>query len=126
MGDKKNWIRVSALRAACASAFEPMMTMGDPIEDVDTTQTARILDRAAVFADWLAYNENNNVEVGVDEGTTYYTEPGEHALVFGDFSGEIGMRVHTCSNDECSWRVTDYTDPAVQAFEEHRCDQYPA
>jgi hypothetical protein len=126
MGDKKNWVRVSALRAACASAYDSVTYADMPfdVEGVDAQQTSRILDRAAVFAEWLA-RESTDDDPADDpdgfEGSSYYAEPGERVLVYGDFSGEIGMRVHTCSNDRCSWGVTDYTDAANEAFRGHTC-----
>jgi hypothetical protein len=123
MGDKKNWIRVSALRAACASTFDAMVMSGDPIEDVDAVQTARILDRAAVFAEWLGREStDDDADPEGFKGSQYYAEPGERVMMFGDFSGEIGMRAHTCSNDNCEWGTMDYTDAAQKTFEAHTCD----
>ena len=57
-GKDKNWVRVSALRAACASGIPHRSNVGSTDAQDDRNHAERILDRAADFESWLTRDDN--------------------------------------------------------------------
>ena len=98
MSKDKNWVRVSALRAACASGIPYRSSVGHTEAQDDAIHMERIIDRASDFEEWLTRPDD------------------ESAIAEANMVADVGGELSEADHDEALNEWTEYPRHVVEVI----------